>query len=229
MEYKRRHSPFSSTSHHFYLISLSSPVYTPTCIHELIFNECSVELIHQKAALHSLWVSRRASRGEGFATRLTTSATQNKTLPPLRLLFLIHPLSPMTGTRPDNSQQVREAGIHLNKRVQRHIRAQTYIRKSTGLPLGTIKGKSSLATNGEGVSGWGKTCNNKDSYARLSHEPRGGRAAPQAPVRNQWLSVVDNAPRTTVVPPHAYVWQHAAVDPDCSSDIEELTLIIACC
>lgn len=67
-------------------------------------------------------------------------------------------------------------------------------------PLGTIRGKSSSATNGGGVTGWGKTCNNKDSYARLSHEPRGGRAAPWAPVTNQRLSGLDNAPRTSVIP-----------------------------
>lgn len=68
----------------------------------------------------------------------------------------------------------------------------------SGLPLGTIKGKSSLGKNGEGVRGWGETCNNKDSYARLSHEPGGGRAAPQAPVTNQWLNGLDNAPWTTL-------------------------------
>lgn len=63
--------------------------------------------------------------------------------------------------------------------IKPHKLLLTYILKSTGLPLGTIRGKSSSATNVEGVSGWGKTGYNKDSYSK----PRGGHAAPTAPVK----------------------------------------------
>lgn len=74
--------------------------------------------------------------------------------------------------------------------IKQHKLLPTYILKFTGLPLGTIKGKSSSATNVEGLSGWGKTSYNKDSYS----EPRGGHAAPPAPVTTQRLSGLDNTP-----------------------------------
>lgn len=94
-------------------------------------DSCSavLELIQQKDALHSLWVSRGVSQGEGFATPLTASITLNKTTPPAPFLLF---LSFITGTRPGTSQQAREMCIHISAHTWcSHTFRHTHRRKHT--------------------------------------------------------------------------------------------------
>lgn len=139
----------------------------------------------------------------GFATPLTASTPLNKTIPPPPT---IQPLSTLTGARPDISQQVSEVAIHINKvrshtRMLPHFQADTHAHKHIRKSLwGPLRESQTWQQMVKGFPGWGKTCNNKDSSARLSHEPRGGRAAPRAAVTNQWLSGLDNAPWMSVIP-----------------------------
>ncbi|CAK6965067.1 Hypothetical predicted protein, partial [Scomber scombrus] len=86
------HTSFESSP--LSLLSLMLPIYRPTCIHELIFNECTaaLQLIQQKDALHSL-TGNRIHLGE--TRTITRTPLYPSTLAVDQSTFYTHGLLPM--------------------------------------------------------------------------------------------------------------------------------------
>jgi len=111
-------------------------------------------------------------------------------------------------------------GILINKREPlQHFPAHMW--KSSRLPLGTIKGKSSLATNSAAVSARNEMCNNKDSCSRLGHARA---CSATGTCHSSAAEQSRQRPLDVCHPLRAYVWIHALIDRYSIGYIEELVM-----